>query len=160
MSSPIVQADDQFSNATNGDRPMPDLLDLLGTEWAPVVPCTSDDRLNATHGCRSCGRAPLKWSEVHGNYIDGMGRITRCSYCHSCIGSGRTSIRDAWTDQLLDRYGAPCRSCEGTGWTSHAWACGEDIGHPDGWTIKPWAPATVWGVTFDGRTVFPEEKTA
>jgi hypothetical protein len=134
---------------------MTDLLSMLGDEWAPpapVVACSSEDRLDATHGCRSCGRAPTTWSEVHGCYLDGMGRRTRCNYCPSCVGSGRTSVRDPWTDKLLDWRGAPCRYCEG-GWTSHAWDCSPEW-HERGMVIHPLEPATVWGVTFDGRTVF------
>jgi hypothetical protein len=139
---------------------MTDLLALLGDEWAPraapvaVAECSHEDRLDATHGCRSCGRAPTTWSEVLGSYIDGMGRITRCGYCTSCVGSGRTSVRDPWTDELLDWAGAPCRRCAGTGWTEHAWDCGPDH-HRHHMGVHELAPATVWGVTFDGRTVFP-----
>jgi hypothetical protein len=136
---------------------MTDLLSLLGDGWAPkpvVVPCSSDDRLDATHGCRSCGRAPTTWSDVHGGYIDGMGRLTRCGYCASCVGSGRTSVRDPWSDELLDWRGAPCRYCAGTGWTSHAWDCGPTH-HQAHMTIRVSGPVSVWGVTFDGRTVIP-----
>ena len=113
------------------------------------------ERENATHGCPESGRAPLTWSEVYGAYIDGMGRITRCNYYPSCVSSGRTSVRDPWTDELLDWRGAPCRFCDGTGWTSHAWDCSEEH-HRAHMKIREWEPVTVWGVTFDGRTVFPE----
>lgn len=148
---------------------MSDLLDLLGDEWAAPVEdeaptgrwsCShKGERENVTHGCRESGRVPTKWSEALLAYVDGMGRITTCGYCHSCIGSGRTSVRDPWTDELLDWKGAPCRSCAGTGWTEHAWDCGLDDWHErTGWTIKEPAPATVWGVTFDGRTVLPNHE--
>lgn len=149
---------------------MSDLLALLGDEWAlPEVDEESGvavkpsrwacshkgERENATHGCRESGIAPTTWSDYLGGYIDGMGRLTRCSYCYSCVGSGRTAVRDPWTDALLDWNGAPCRYCEGTGWTNHAWDCTEET-HLAHMTIKTWRPATVWGVTFDGRTVLPE----
>lgn len=138
---------------------MSDLLALLGDEWAPAKAtpaekCSSEDRLDATHGCRSCGRAPTKWSDYLGGYIDGMGRLTRCSYCASCVGSGRTSVRDPWTDELLAWNGAPCLYCGGTGWLSHAWDC-STFHHEHHMRIREPEPATVWGVTFDGRTVMP-----
>jgi len=141
---------------------MSDLLALLGGEWAPAAPrpavpkCSAEDRLNATHGCRACGRAPLTWSDAYGAYLDGMGRPTRCGYCASCIGSGRTSVRDPWTDELLDYRGAPCRACAGTGWLSHAWDCGPER-HQHHMTIRTPEPVRVWGVTYDGRTVIPGE---
>jgi len=137
---------------------MSDLLDLLGDEWAapaPVEACTHEDRLDATHGCRACGRAPLKWSDAYGTYLDGMGRIARCGHCPSCVGSGRTSVRDPWTGKLLDWRGAPCLYCGGTGWTHHAWDCGPEW-HRAHMRIQEPEPATVFGVTFDGRTVMPE----
>ena len=134
---------------------MSDLLDLLGVEWAPPAPpCSADDRLDVTHGCRSCGRPPTRWDDVTGAYLDGMGRPTRCNYCHSCVGSGRTSIRDPWTDELLAYDGAPCRYCAGTGWLVHAWDC-DPACHARAKQVHEWAPATCWGVTFDGRTVAP-----
>ncbi|NYE20522.1 hypothetical protein [Microbacterium immunditiarum] len=146
---------------------MSDLLELLGDEWtlpdvAEIVPearrwsCKHPDRDTATHGCRESGRAPLTWSDVYGAYVDGMGRIARCGYCVSCIGSGRTSVRDPWTDELVDYRGAPCRMCSGTGWTEHAWDCNPDW-HRHHMTIRVPEPATAFGVTFDGRTVVPGE---
>jgi hypothetical protein len=142
---------------------MTDLLALLGDEWAVRKPeaaklveeCTGKDRRDVSHGCRACGRAPLTWSDAYGTYLDGMGRPTRCNYCRSCVGSGRTAVRDPWTDELLAWNGAPCLYCAGTGWTGHAWNC-DQLWHHDHMTIHEWYPATVYGVTFDGRTVFPE----
>jgi hypothetical protein len=151
---------------------MSDLLALLGDEWTiPEVDEESGvrvkpsrwscshkgERESATHGCPESGRAPTTWSDVLGGYIDGMGRLTRCSSCNSCIGSGRTSVRDPWTDELLDWKGAPCRFCDGTGWTNHAHDCDPEW-HTRVLRIHDWEPATVWGVTFDGRTVFPNQQ--
>lgn len=134
---------------------MSDLLALLGGEWAPAPPpspqplCTSEDRLDATHGCPACGRAPTVWSEAYGGYLDGMGRFTRCSYCAGCIGTGRTALRDPWTDELVAWNGAPCISCQGTGYNHHRWDCDGQHGH-----LEPRGPQRVeaFGVTFDGRS--------
>ncbi|WP_156760010.1 hypothetical protein [Microbacterium karelineae] len=111
-----------------------DLLDLLGGEWAdlgktedktlPPAPdqectCSRDDRSRVTHGCRALGIAPTRWDEVFGGYVDGMGRPVGCAYCFSCMSSGRTALRDPWTDALLDWRGAPCAQCWGTGYHHH-----------------------------------------
>jgi len=143
-----------------------DLLELLGDEWAlPDVDapstsrwlCNHKDRDTATHGCPESGRAPLTWSDAYGMYLDGMGRIARCGYCVSCVGTGRTSVRDPWTDELIDWRGAPCRYCRGTGWTHHSWDCDPARDHLHHMTVHEPEPATAFGVTFDGRTVVPGE---
>lgn len=147
---------------------MSDLLALLGDEWAlpdedaPTARgCTHKDRDNVTHGCRESGRTPTRWSDVGAaGYVDGMGRRVSCSYCFGCIGSGRTSIRDPWTDELIDWSGAPCPACHGTGWTSHAWDCdGTRPHHHSHMTVKEQAPATAFGVLYNGRIVLPGEFT-
>ena len=134
---------------------MSDLLALLGAEWAPQAPpCSVDDRLSALHGCPSCMRAPTHWDEVTGAYLDGMGRPTHCGYCYSCVGSGRTSIRDPWTDELLDYAGAPCPYCAGTGWLSHGWDC-DPAWHQRAMVVHEWEPPSCWGVIWNGSTVAP-----
>ena len=102
-----------------------DLLELLGDDWAPPAPpCSAGDRLDATHGCRHCGRAPRRWSEAYGAYIDGMGRITKCGHCPSCGGSGWTLLRDPWTDMPVSNWWeVPCQRCYG-GYSYHAWDFG------------------------------------
>lgn len=133
---------------------MSDLLEALGGEWAaPIEKCSAEDRLSATHGCRSCGRAPTTWLDGWG-YVDGMGRTTRCGYCASCIGTGRTALRDPWTDALLAWHGAPCLYCQGSGYLYHRWDCAGGHGHLE---PQPSRPVEFFGVTFDGRTFVPGE---
>ncbi|GAA3948838.1 hypothetical protein [Microbacterium soli] len=147
---------------------MSDLLDLLGDEWAlpdedaPISRgCKHPDRDLVTHGCRESGRAPREWRDVGaGGYVDGMGRWTACMYCSSCIGTGRTSIRDPWTDELLDWAGANCLYCRGTGFIYHAYDCAASGFHERNhsmWRIREPIPAAAFGVTFDGRTLVPGE---
>lgn len=145
---------------------MSDLLDLLGDEWAlPAEPapaargCKHKDRDNVTHGCRESGRTPSSWSDVAGGYVDGMGRRASCSYCPSCIGSGRTSIRDPWTDALIESHGAPCPGCHGTGWIGHKWDC-DPAWHAEHWPVRIPEPATAFGVLFDGSIVIAGEGPA
>lgn len=138
---------------------MSDLLDLLGDEWAlpeapePPAPrwsCKCPDREDVTHGCRESGRTPSRWSDVLGGYVDGMGRPVGCSYCFSCVSTGRTSLRDPWTDALVEWAGAPCLYCDGTGYDHHRWDCDGNHGH-----LQPWPRLERiehFGVTWDGRT--------
>lgn len=146
---------------------MADLLDMLGGEW--VLPdeddaprtCKHPDRANVTHGCRESGRVPLTWSDVGApGYVDGMGRPTSCGYCFSCMGSGRTAIRDPWTDALIDWQGANCLYCRGTGFMTHAHDCAERNFHElnnGQWRVREPIRATGFGITFDRRTVVPGE---
>lgn len=113
------------------------------------------ERENATHGCPESGRAPTTWSEAHGGYVDGMGRLDRCGYCASCAGTGWTVLRDPWTDQLVDWWAVPCLYCY-AGWLYHSWRC---EGHDDAHKRKP-RTVEHWGVTFDGRTFLPGEVVA
>lgn len=135
-----------------------DLLEALGGEWAPPAPaCSHEDRLHATHGCRSCGRAPRTWSAAYGAYLDGMGRIITCGHCPSCAGSGWTLLRDPWTDMPVSNWWAvPCRYCYG-GFLHHAWDC---AGHPDdAYKLEP-RTVTAWGVASRSITYLPGEVVA
>lgn len=162
-----------------------DLLDLLGGEWATPDPVASDagdeqegsepdpavatgrcshpydERVSVTHGCPESGRAPLEWNDVAGTYIDGMGRATRCSYCPSCVGTGRTVLRDPWTDELVagGHAVAPCVLCFGTGYLRHAWDCGPDRDHAH-LTPRPQAQIVpAFGITVDRRTFVAGERS-
>lgn len=158
---------------------MSDLLDLLGGEWATPSPVTLDsdehepdsaagrcphsydERMSVTHGCPESGRAPLTWDDVAGTYLDGMGRATRCSYCPSCVGTGRTVLRDPWTDKLVadGSMAAPCALCFGTGYLRHAWDCGPDRDHKH-LTPRPQAQTIPeFGVTVDRRTFTAGERS-
>lgn len=135
-----------------------DLLELLGDDWAPPAPpCSAGDRLDATHGCRHCGRAPRRWSEAYGAYIDGMGRITKCGHCPSCGGSGWTLLRDPWTDMPVSNWWeVPCQWCYG-GYSYHAWDC---AGHPDeAYKLEP-RTVTAWGIGSRRVTYLPGEVVA
>ena len=146
-----------------------DLLDLLGAEWAGLgtpaaepdedvfgsvaaarCSCSRDARTAVTLGCRESGLAPMHWDDAFGGYVDGMGRPRGCAYCHSCIGTGRTSLRDPWTGDLVDWAGAPCRACMGTGYHHHGIDCAGEHGH-----LEPWEQLQViaaFGVTAHGET--------
>lgn len=113
------------------------------------------EKFGAAHGCAECGIAPAPWSDAYLGYMDGMGRLTRCSYCPSCAGSGWTLLRDPWTDAPVSSWHeVPCSYCYG-GWSAHAWNCS---GHPDEGTyrVDPYR-VTVYGTDSHGRVYFPGE---
>lgn len=114
------------------------------------------EKYGAAHGCAECGIAPAPWSEAYHGYVDGMGRLTRCSSCGSCAGSGWTLLRDPWTDKPVSSWHeVPCMYCYG-GWTAHRWNC---TGHDDAHRLEPHT-VTVYGVASRGRVFFPGETVA